>query len=197
MEAEAGQLATELAGHGAELRRAGPGVEAPPAPAFGLAEAPPLTAGRAEWLSRAPFAASALLLGNPVYAVAVLVGLLFDRQRVLRRGRREQLSRQVAETVGQARSELSVVVHHAVLAAQSVLTDAFEDAVRRRQDELRDEIAVLDQQAVSSAQERERRAAQAATRGAALDELGESLEAVRRAALGALRAGARAEEPVP
>ena len=93
-------------------------------------------------MSRAPFAVGALVL-NPMYAVVAVAGILFDRHRVQRRAQREQLSRQLVETVNEARAQLSVAVHHALVNGQAALTEAFEEVAVRRRDELEEETAAV------------------------------------------------------
>jgi hypothetical protein len=139
-------------------------------------------------MSRAPFAVGALVL-NPIYAVVAVAGLLFDRHRVHRRAEREQLSRQLAETVNEARAQLSVAVHHALVNGQAALTEAFEEVAARLRDELEEETGAVKAQLSLSETERGRAAAQAEARLARIEDLRGRIAETRRGAVGSLQGG--------
>ncbi len=188
METCAGEIGGLLMAHGAELEIDGGSLDPGAAPHLVAVEPTPSASGRSEWMSRAPFAVGALVL-NPIYAVVAVAGLLFDRHRVQRRAQREQLSRQLVETVNEARAQLSVAVHHALVNGQSALTEAFEEVAVRRRDELEEETAAVKAQVSLSEAERTRVAAQAQERMARIANLRERVAETRRGALGALQGG--------
>jgi hypothetical protein len=194
MEACSREIAGLLMAHGAELEIDAASLDPGAAPQLSAVELPPAAARRSEWMSRAPFALGALVL-NPVYAVVAVAGLLFDRHRVQQRAAREQLSRQLVETVNEARAQLSVTVHHALVNGQAALTEAFEEVAARRRDELEEETAAVKAQLSLSEAERTGAAAQAKTRLARIEDLRARVEETRRGALGALQGG-RPARPV-
>jgi len=151
-------------------------------------DAMPLKGGTAELLGRASMTFGAALF-NPLYAVAGLGGLLFDRGRMKRRARQDQLARQITETLTDARGEVSLLVHHAVVNGQAVLTDAFEEAVVIGQQELDEEIAALRARSAQSQSERASGAAGAAERLTRLEALATQVSDTRRAAAELMGAG--------
>jgi hypothetical protein len=177
-----------LGAHGAQLDLDAGTLDPGAAPHLAAVELPPSATSRNEWLSRAPFAAGALVL-NPIYAVIAVAGLLFDRHRVQRRAQREQLSRQLVETVNEARAQLSVAVHHALVNGQAALTEAFEEVAVRRRDELEEETAALKAQVSLSESERTQAAARAQARLARVEELRGRVAETRRGAVGSLQGG--------
>jgi hypothetical protein len=196
MEASARDLAGLLSAHGAELVLDDASLDPGAVPHLSMVELPPSAAGRTEWMSRAPYAVGALVL-NPVYAVVAVASMLFDRHRVQKRAQREQMSRQLVESVNEARAQLSVAVHHALVNGQAALTEAFEEVVVRRRDEIDEEIAAVKAQVSLSETERTRAAAQAETRLRRLEDLRERVLQTRRGALAALQSGqARAIQEV-
>jgi hypothetical protein len=188
MENCSAEFAALLMAHGAELELAPSSLDPGAAPQLAAVELQPSATGRGEWLSRAPFAVGALVL-NPVYAVVAVAGILFDRHRVHKRSHREQLTRQLAETVNEARGQLSVAVHHALVNGQAALTEGFEEVSVRRRDELEEEIAAVKAQVSLSEAERSRSAAQAKARLARIEDLRGRVLETRRGAIGALQGG--------
>ena len=157
-------------------------------PDLAMVETPPVKSGALELLGRAPFAAGAVLL-NPLYAVVAVAGLVFDRQRMKRRAQREQLSRQLVETVTEARSQISLVVNQATLGAQDLLTEIFEDAIGARRADLEEEVGALRARQAQSQEERAQAAEEAERRLAHLDDLDLRIAETRRAAVAVLRGG--------
>ena len=151
----------------------------------------PLKGGSAELLGRASMTFGAAIF-NPLYAVAGLGGLLFDRRRMKRRARQDQLARQITETLADARAEVSLLVHHAVVNGQAILTDAFEEAVMTGQQELDEEIAALRARSAQSQSERARGAAGADERLTRLEALATQVSDTRRAAAELMGAGVQA-----
>ena len=173
---------------GPSWKSTAPPLDPGAAPQLVAVELQPSASGRNEWMSRAPFAVGALVL-NPIYAVVAVAGILFDRHRVQRRAQREQLSRQLVETVNEARAQLSVAVHHALVNGQAALTEAFEEVAVRRRDELEEETAAVKAQVSLSESERTRAAAQAEARLTRIEDLRERIALTRRGALGSLQGG--------
>ena len=130
-----------------------------------------------------------MTLVNPILAVAAVGALLFDSRRTKRRAQREQLSRQSAETVSEARGQLSVVIHQAVVNGQELLTETFEEATATGQQELGEDIAALQARIAQSKSERAKEASGVDERLRRLDELDAQLGQTGQAALAALRAG--------
>ena len=188
------EMASLLGAHGAALQLDRAALEPGAVPALTAVELPPSSTGKGEWMARAPFAAGALVL-NPVYAVVAVAGLLFDRRRVHKRVEREQLSRQIVETVNEARAQLSVAVHHALVNGQAALTEAFEEVAAARRDELDEEAGAIKAQVSLSESERTRAANEAEGRLARLEDVRTRLAETRQGALGALSGGRRAAAP--
>ena len=190
LEVAASNLKQGLTKHGVEMQLDIGQLEAVAQPTVAIVEAAPSTSGTGDWIGRAPFALAATVF-NPLYAVAGVVGIIFDRHRVKRRAQREQLSRQVTETVNETRAQLSVAVHHTVVNGQSVLTEAFEDAAEQRREEIEEEIGALQAQTSMSESKRAQGAKDAQARLSRLNDLFKRIEETRRAALGVLTRGSR------
>ena len=157
LEAAASNLKQGLTKHGVEMQLDIGQLEPVAQPTVAIVEVAPSASGTGDWIGRAPFAMAATVF-NPLYAVAGVVGIIFDRHRVKRRAQREQLSRQVTETVNETRAQLSVAVHHTVVNGQSVLTEAFEDAAEQRREQIEEEIGALQAQTSMSESKRTQRA---------------------------------------
>ena len=121
-------------------------------------ELPPSATGKNEWMSRAPFAAGAIVI-NPLYAVVAVAGLLFDRHRVRKRAEREQLITPAGgDRQRGARPARRWPCHHPLVNGQAAITEAFEDVAAARRDELEEEVGALKAQvSLSEGSERVRR----------------------------------------